>query len=460
MSLLLVVLAVLLAALAGFAFGRYSSLGARLGADGGQGGEDAQTLLRRCETLTENLQSANARVVESSTRAEGLQQQLDYVKSQLVESQRSEQRRLEVEQERNREESRKREQQQRQGMQEQSKVLSALSPVQQNLEALQRKVAQIEEGRKHEMGMLGEQLKGLGDQQTRLDKETSSLASALRNNKIRGAWGEAQLKNIVESAGLLEHVDFDTQVVVSDGDGHIQRPDMIVHLPGGKTIPIDAKAPYANYQRACEIPETAPQDELLRRSALLKSHAKDLREHVKTLGDKAYWNAFDTAPDFVVAFIPNESLLQAALEADPTLMDDAFAQKVALTSPVTLWAVLKSVAYAWQQQSLTDDAKTLFTLSKELYGRFVVLGGRANALGKAITKSVGAYNQFASSLESRVLVTARRLQKLDQSKIIEEVGLIDSEQANIRELTAPEVQEEDAEIASDTPVPDGGERGR
>ncbi|MDN6622249.1 MAG: DNA recombination protein RmuC, partial [Bifidobacterium crudilactis] len=384
----------------------------------------------------------------------------DYVKSQLVESQRSEQRRLELEQERNREESRKREQQQRQGMQEQSKVLSALSPVQQNLEALQRKVAQIEEGRKHEMGMLGEQLKGLGDQQTRLDKETSSLASALRNNKIRGAWGEAQLKNIVESAGLLEHVDFDTQVVVSDGDGHIQRPDMIVHLPGGKTIPIDAKAPYANYQRACEIPETAPQDELLRRSALLKSHAKDLREHVKTLGDKAYWNAFDTAPDFVVAFIPNESLLQAALEADPTLMDDAFAQKVALTSPVTLWAVLKSVAYAWQQQSLTDDAKTLFTLSKELYGRFVVLGGRANALGKAITKSVGAYNQFASSLESRVLVTARRLQKLDQSKIIEEVGLIDSEQANIRELTAPEVQEEDAEIASDTPVPDGGERGR
>ncbi|MEE8733846.1 MAG: DNA recombination protein RmuC [Bifidobacterium crudilactis] len=460
LSLLLVVLAVLLAALAGFAFGRYSSVGARSGADGGQGGEDAQTLLRRCETLTENLQSANARVVEYSTRAEGLQQQLDYVKSQLAESQRSEQRRLELEQERNREESRKREQQQRQGMQEQSKVLSALSPVQQNLEALQRKVAQIEEGRKHEMGMLGEQLKGLGDQQTRLDKETSSLASALRNNKIRGAWGEAQLKNIVESAGLLEHVDFDTQVVVSDGDGHIQRPDMIVHLPGGKTIPIDAKAPYANYQRACEIPETAPQDELLRRSALLKSHAKDLREHVKTLGDKAYWNAFDTAPDFVVAFIPNESLLQAALEADPTLMDDAFAQKVALTSPVTLWAVLKSVAYAWQQQSLTDDAKTLFTLSKELYGRFVVLGGRANALGKAITKSVGAYNQFASSLESRVLVTARRLQKLDQSKIIEEVGLIDPEQANIRELTAPEVQEEDAETSSDTPVLDGEERGR
>ncbi|MFT8787161.1 MAG: DNA recombination protein RmuC [Bifidobacterium psychraerophilum] len=437
MTILLIVLAILLAALAGYLLGRASTSKSSVGQDADAGDELAQ----RFELQQQELQKANARVVEFSTRAEGLQQQLEYVKAQLTQSQRAEQNRLEHDQERTRQEAEQREQRQRAALQEQSKVLSALSPVQKNLEALQQKVAQIEEGRKHEMGMLGEQLKGLGEQQTRLDKETSSLASALRDNKIRGAWGEAQLKNIVESAGLLEHVDFDTQVVVTDAQGHIQRPDMIVHLPGGKTIPIDAKAPYANYQRACDIPDTAPQDELARRSALLKAHAKDLREHVKTLGDKAYWNAFETAPDFVVAFIPNESLLQAALNADPTLMDDAFAQKVALTSPVTLWAVLKSVAYAWQQQSLTDDAKTLFTLSRELYERFVVLGGRANALGKAITKTVGAYNQFASSLESRVLVTARKLQKLDQSKIIDEVDLIDSEQANIREFTAPEVQE-------------------
>ena len=139
-------------------------------------------------------------------------------------------------------------------------------PVQKNLDALQTKVAQIEEGRKHEMGALGEQLKGLGEQQARLDRETSALSSALRNNKVRGAWGEAQLRNIVESAGLLEHVDFDTQVVVTDADGRTQRPDMIIHMPGGKTIPIDAKAPYADYQRACEIPRhrltggTGPQE--------------------------------------------------------------------------------------------------------------------------------------------------------------------------------------------------------
>ena len=127
----------------------------------------------------------------------------------------------------------------------------------------------------------------------------------------------------MESAGLLEHVDFDTQVVVTDADGHTQRPDMIIHMPGGKTIPIDAKAPYADYQRACEIPDTASPEELARKNELLHSHAKAVRDHVKTLGDKAYWNAFSDAPDFVIAFIPNESLLQAALETDPTLMDGA-----------------------------------------------------------------------------------------------------------------------------------------
>ena len=217
---------------------------------------------------------------------------------------------------------------------------------------------------------------------------------------------------------------------------------MVIHMPGGKTIPIDAKAPYADYQRACEIPDTASPEELARKNELLRSHAKAVRDHVKTLGDKAYWNAFSDAPDFVIAFIPNESLLQAALETDPTLMDDAFAQKVALTSPITLWAVLKSVAYAWQQQSLTDDAKMLFDLSRELYERFAVLGERATKLGAAITKTVGAYNSFAASLESRVLVTARKLQRVDQSKVIGTVDMIAPEKGDIRELSAPETNAE------------------
>ena len=390
------------------------------------------------EADRQEISELSTSVTQYRTQAEGLAQQLTYLKSQLAQAQRAEQERVERERERAAAEAERKQVENERKLQEQSKVLSALAPVQKNLDALQQKVSQIEEGRKREMGALGEQLKGLGEQQARLDRETNALSSALRNNKVRGAWGEAQLRNIVESAGLLEHVDFDTQVVVTDADGRTQRPDMIIHMPGGKTIPIDAKAPYADYQKACEIPDTATPEELARKSELLHAHAKAVREHVKTLGDKAYWNAFADAPDFVIAFIPNESLLQAALETDPTLMDDAFARKVALTSPITLWAVLKSVAYAWQQQSLTDDAKMLFDLSRELYERFAVLGDRATKLGSAITKTVGAYNAFASSLESRVLVTARKLQRVDQSRIIEPVNMIAPEKADVRELTAPE----------------------
>ena len=435
---ILLVIVAALGAAAGFFAGRAK------GQDMARGAKesDLNEAKAQIEADKQDISNLNAAVVQYRTQAEGLGQQLTYLKSQLAQAQRAEEMRVERERQRAAEEANRRQAESERKLQEQSKVLSALAPVQKNLDALQTKVAQIEEGRKHEMGALGEQLKGLGEQQARLDRETSALSSALRNNKVRGAWGEAQLRNIVESAGLLEHVDFDTQVVVTDADGHTQRPDMIIHMPGGKTIPIDAKAPYADYQRACEIPDTASPEELARKNELLHSHAKAVRDHVKTLGDKAYWNAFGDAPDFVIAFIPNESLLQAALETDPTLMDDAFAQKVALTSPITLWAVLKSVAYAWQQQSLTDDAKMLFDLSRELYERFAVLGARATKLGSAITKTVGAYNSFAASLESRVLVTARKLQRVDQSKVIGTVDMIAPEKGDIRELSAPETNAE------------------
>ncbi len=427
--ILLVVVAALGAA-AGFFAGR--SKGQEMARDAKTA--DLNEAKAQIKADRQEISELSTSVTQYRTQTEGLAQQLTYLKSQLAQAQRAEQERVERERERAAAEAERKQVENERKLQEQSKVLS----VQKNLDALQQKVSQIEEGRKREMGALGEQLKGLGEQQARLDRETNALSSALRNNKVRGAWGEAQLRNIVESAGLLEHVDFDTQVVVTDADGRTQRPDMIIHMPGGKTIPIDAKAPYADYQKACEIPDTATPEELARKSELLHAHAKAVREHVKTLGDKAYWNAFADAPDFVIAFIPNESLLQAALETDPTLMDDAFARKVALTSPITLWAVLKSVAYAWQQQSLTDDAKMLFDLSRELYERFAVLGDRATKLGSAITKTVGAYNAFASSLESRVLVTARKLQRVDQSRIIEPVNMIAPEKADVRELTAPE----------------------
>ena len=419
LDVVIVAVVALLGLAAGFALGKMrGQASARMAK-----ASEVDALRGSCEAMKDDNARLAAQVAQAKAQSEGLLQQLSFAKSQLAQAQQAEQVRVQRERER-------------------GKVLSALAPLQKNLDELQQKVSNIEEGRKHEMGVLGEQLKGLGEQQARLDRETSSLSAALRNNKVRGAWGEAQLRNIVESAGLLEHVDFDTQVVMTGVDGKTLRPDMIVHLPGGKTIPIDAKVPYADYQRACMIPETAGPEDLERRDELLRSHAKALREHVRALGDKAYWSACDTAPDFVIAFIPNEALLQAAMEADPTLMDDAFARKVALTSPVTLWAVLKSVAYAWQQQSLTDDAKTLFDLSRELYERFAVLGERANKLGTALTRTVTAYNQFASSLESRVLVTARKLQKLDQATVIGSVNIIDPDKSDVREITAPETTPE------------------
>ena len=416
LDVVIVVVVALLGLAAGFALGKMRGQASVRMAKA----SEVDALRGSCEAMKDDNARLAAQVAQAKAQSEGLLQQLSFAKSQLAQAQQAEQVRVQRERERAEADGLRRREEQEKALTEQGKVLSAL-------DELQQKVSNIEEGRKHEMGVLGEQLKGLGEQQARLDRETSSLSAALRNNKVRGAWGEAQLRNIVESAGLLEHVDFDTQVVMTGVDGKTLRPDMIVHLPGGKTIPIDAKVPYADYQRACMIPETAgPED----------------REHVRALGDKAYWSACDTAPDFVIAFIPNEALLQAAMEADPTLMDDAFARKVALTSPVTLWAVLKSVAYAWQQQSLTDDAKTLFDLSRELYERFAVLGERANKLGTALTRTVTAYNQFASSLESRVLVTARKLQKLDQATVIGSVNIIDPDKSDVREITAPETTSE------------------
>lgn len=433
----MVLVGAVIGALAGFVIGRsHGQDSARLART-----DELDAAQAANESARTEISTLNAQLAEYRARVDGLNQQLSFAKSQLADAQQAEKIRIDRERERARAEAEEKRHKQEQELNEQNKVLSALAPVQKNLDALQQKVTQIEEGRKQEMGALGEQLKGLGEQQARLDKETSSLSAALRSNTVRGAWGEAQLRNIVESAGLMEHVDFDTQVVVTDEDGRIQRPDMVVHMPGGKTIPIDAKVPYADYQRACVIPDTASPEELVRRNELLQAHAKAVRDHVKTLGDKAYWKAFDTTPDFVVAFIPNEALLQAAMEADPALMDYAFSRKVALTSPVTLWAVLKSVAYAWQQQSLTDDAKELFDLSRELYERFATLGTYANQLGKTLSKTVSSYNKFASSLESRVLVTARKLQKIDQNKVIDTVNMIDSDKASVHKLSAPEVTE-------------------
>ncbi|WP_052450860.1 DNA recombination protein RmuC [Actinomyces polynesiensis] len=318
---------------------------------------------------------------------------------------------------------------------ERGRVLEALAPVRDRLNAVQTAVTRMESERQSQYGALGEQLARAREADRQLRATTSALEAALRNTSVRGAWGEAQLRNIVESAGLVEHVDFDVQSSVSTEEGR-RRPDMVLHLPGGKSLPIDAKVPFDSYIRAMEIPANAEGEEGRRRSELMAAHVKALRGHVDALAKRSYWEALDASPDFVIAFVPSESLLSAALEADPSLLDHAFQKRVALASPVTLWSVMRTVAYAWQQEVLTDQAKELFDLSRELYSRISRIAGYAEAMRSSLEKSVGAWNSFAGSLEKRVLVTARKLGTLDESTVIPTPRTIDQAP---RLLTAPEL---------------------
>ncbi|MDN5964165.1 MAG: DNA recombination protein RmuC [Actinomyces sp.] len=318
---------------------------------------------------------------------------------------------------------------------ERGRVLEALAPVQDRLSAMQSAVTRMEGERKTQYGALGEQLSLARDSDRQLRATTQALEAALRNTSVRGTWGEAQLRNIVESAGLVEHVDFDVQSSIATEEG-LKRPDMVLHLPGGKSLPIDAKVPFDSYIRAMEIPANAEGEEGRRRSELMSAHVKALRGHVDALAKRTYWEALDASPDFVIAFVPSESLLSAALEADPTLLDHAFRKRVALASPVTLWSVMRTVAYAWQQEVLTDQAKELFDLSRELYSRISVLAGHAESMRSSLEKSVAAWNRFAGSLETRVLVTARKLEALDESKVIPAPRTLEEAP---RLLTAPEL---------------------
>ncbi|MFP7832715.1 DNA recombination protein RmuC [Marisediminicola sp. LYQ134] len=300
---------------------------------------------------------------------------------------------------------------------DESTVLQALTPVQETLRAMQLKVADLETQRSAQHGELSERLRTAAAAEERLRSTTDSLASALRNNSVRGVWGETQLRSVVESAGLLERVDFDVQSSISS-DAGAGRPDMVVRLPGGKSIAVDAKVPFTAYLEASAIAPTAPPAELARRDALLKQHVKAVRDHITTLGSRAYWQGLDASPEMVIAFIPNESLVSSALEADPTIMEFAFSKRVALSSPVTLWSVLKTVAFSWQQDLVTREAKEFFDVSRELYGRLATMAGHLDKLGRSLTSSVTDYNKFVGSLERQVLPSARRLSSLDESKIV------------------------------------------
>lgn len=347
-------------------------------------------------------------LVEASTRVEVLGSQLEQAQTQLTEHQ---QRAL-----------------------SEQKVLTELKPVSETLNKLESKVIELEQQRAQQHAQLTQQLRQSLESEERLAGTADKLANALAANQSRGVWGETQLRRIVEVAGMLKQVDFTEQHSVT-GDDLKGRPDMVVHLPGDKHLAVDAKVPFTAYLEASEISLTSAPHELERRDELLKKHAKALKDHVNALGNKAYWNGLSTSPEFVIAFIPSESLLASALDADPGLLDYAFERKVALASPVSFWAILKAVAQSWRQDVLTEEAKTLFELSKELHQRLGTASTHLEAVGKNISRTVENYNKFVSSLETRVFPTARKIGLLNGDSFVAQPALIENVPSA---LTAPE----------------------
>ncbi|MFB2584316.1 DNA recombination protein RmuC [Herbiconiux liukaitaii] len=331
---------------------------------------------------------------------------------------------------------------------EDSKVLVALSPVQESLKAVQAKVVELEAQRQLQYGELSQQLKSATESEERLRSTAESLASALRSNSTRGVWGETQLRSVVEAAGLIERVDFDVQTSIMSDSG-AGRPDMVVHLPGGKNIAVDAKVPFDAYLEASAIQASATGVEGEHRTQLMKKHVKALREHITALGSKGYWTGLEGSPELVIAFIPSESLVSSALEADPSIMEFAFGKRVALASPVTLWSVLKTVAFSWQQDVLTQEARQLFDLSQQLYTRLGKTASHIDKLGRTIDRSVKDYNAFVGSFERQVFPTARKLGALSSESLFPELSPIEEAP---RELSGHELLAELESAAASTPA--------
>ncbi|MDA4894513.1 DNA recombination protein RmuC [Streptomyces sp. MS2A] len=300
-------------------------------------------------------------------------------------------------------------------------VLTALAPVAESLQQMQRKVSTLEQDRHAQFGALSEQLRLAQESDAALRATTESLAGALRSSATRGVWGETQLRRVVEAAGLTRHVDFDLQATITSDRGR-GRPDMVIRLAGGASIAVDAKVPLDAYLEASALSGTDD----ARRRTLMQQHVRAVRAHVDALAKKAYWGGLDAGPEFVICFLPTESLLAAAIDEDPTLLDYAFSRRVALASPVNLWAVLKTVAYTWTQQEVSHEARALLSLGTQLYDRLGTLAGHADDLRRALERTVDSYNRFAGSLESRVLVTARRFPGVDASALAEPARITDA----------------------------------
>ena len=293
-------------------------------------------------------------------------------------------------------------------VQRQQAIDALVRPLQDSLQRYAEQVRLLEQSRQSAYGGLDQHLRCLAESQQRLQQETGNLVKALRAPTVRGQWGELTLKRVAELAGMVDHCDFVEQPSAIGDDGRF-RPDMVVQLPGGRQIIVDAKTVLSAYLEAHEAQNEAQQMEALRR------HAAQVKCRMDELSLKAYWTQFDHAPEFVVLFLPGEQFLGAALDQNPRLIEEGFANGIVLATPATLIALLRAVAYGWRQERMTAHAEEAGRLGKELYERMAILTEHMNDVGQALGKSVSAYNRAVGSLETRILPAARRFKELGVS---------------------------------------------
>ena len=316
-------------------------------------------------------------------------------------------------------------------------IETLVKPLGESLSKFETKVDAIEKAREGAYRAITEQVKSLAEGQTGLRSETSRLVQALRRPQTRGRWGEYQLRNVLDMAGMTEHVDFVEQSTL-DGDEGRLRPDVIIRVPGGKSIIVDAKTPLDAYLNAVEASDEET------RERFVADHARQVRDHVRALSSRDYWKALPETPEFVVMFVPGESFFAAAVESDPALFESAARQRVLISTPTTLIALVKTIAYGWQQEKLAENAQAVAAQGRDLYERIGTFGRHLGALGKSLRQTVEHYNKGVGSLESRVLPAARKFEELGVAPTASSIPTLEPVELEPREAQAEELIQENA----------------
>ncbi len=308
----------------------------------------------------------------------------------------------------------------------QQAISELVTPVRASLDKVDSKIQDLEKARTGAYAALQEQVRSLIETQTQLRSETGRLVTALRTPGVRGNWGEMQLRRVVEMAGMLDHCDFSAQTTLFGEEGRL-RPDLLVKLPAGKTIVVDAKTPLDAYLRAIEV-----EDDCTRKTRFA-DHARQVRTQITALGRKSYWEQFDRAPEFAVLFLPGECFFSAALESDPGLIEFGVDQNIIVATPTTLIALLRAVAYGWRQEQIAQNAAEISALGKELFKRLSDMGDHWNKVGRGLERAVEAYNAATGSLESRVMVSARKFSELKTAPLGVEIPELEPVEKIVRQ---------------------------